>query len=199
MTRNVKCPFLSDGRCTIYVARPQSCRNYHATDVTGCQQSFEDPGNLDIDPDFAPRVLSGGVRTSRRSAMRMRDAGYDVNAYELNVALDAALSDPSARQRVRGAVAAVHRARGRRGSDGVRRSRRMTREPFASRVMRPDVRDQPSSGHAVTHGAPVGTRRECGVGLECRADLAWARAAGFQPCASCFARRRASAASSTSS
>jgi hypothetical protein len=29
----------------------------------------------------------------------MRDAGYDVNAYELNVALDAALSDPSARQR----------------------------------------------------------------------------------------------------
>src|SRR5262249_9781218 len=38
MTRNVKCPFLNAGRCTIYAARPQSCRNYHATNVAGCQQ-----------------------------------------------------------------------------------------------------------------------------------------------------------------
>src|ERR1700753_3934486 len=36
MTRNIKCPFLNDGRCTIYRARPQSCRNYHATDAAGC-------------------------------------------------------------------------------------------------------------------------------------------------------------------
>src|SRR5262245_40636042 len=28
MTRNVKCPFLMSGRCTIYAARPQTCRNY---------------------------------------------------------------------------------------------------------------------------------------------------------------------------
>ena len=37
MRRNVKCPFLAAGRCTIYEARPQTCRNYHATDVTGCR------------------------------------------------------------------------------------------------------------------------------------------------------------------
>ena len=35
MKRNVKCPFLKDGRCTIYTARPQTCRNYHATNVAG--------------------------------------------------------------------------------------------------------------------------------------------------------------------
>jgi hypothetical protein len=29
----------------------------------------------------------------------MGDSGYDVSAYELNCALDAALSDPAARQR----------------------------------------------------------------------------------------------------
>src|ERR1700683_1072491 len=26
VTRNIKCPFLNEGRCTIYAARPQSCR-----------------------------------------------------------------------------------------------------------------------------------------------------------------------------
>ena len=41
MRRNVKCPFLAEGRCSIYEARPQTCRNYHATDVTGCRASYE--------------------------------------------------------------------------------------------------------------------------------------------------------------
>jgi Fe-S-cluster containining protein len=53
VTRNVKCPFLNEGRCTIYAARPQSCRNYHATNVAGfCRQSYEEPENLDIDAEF---------------------------------------------------------------------------------------------------------------------------------------------------
>jgi Fe-S-cluster containining protein len=99
MTRNVKCPFLSDGQCTIYVARPQSCRNYHATNVAGCQQSFEDPENLDIDPDFAPGVYQAGAAHVEAFSMAMGDAGYDVNAYELNCSLAAALSDPGARER----------------------------------------------------------------------------------------------------
>src|ERR1700729_622646 len=48
VTRNIKCPFLNDGRCTVYTTRPQSCRNYHATSVAGCRQSYEEPENLDI-------------------------------------------------------------------------------------------------------------------------------------------------------
>src|SRR5208282_5868132 len=56
VTRNLKCPFLNEGRCTVYEARPQSCRNYHATNVAGCRQSYEEPENLDIDPDFASGV-----------------------------------------------------------------------------------------------------------------------------------------------
>ena len=46
ITRNLKCPFLNEGRCSIYGARPQSCRNYHATNVAGCQQSYDEPYNL---------------------------------------------------------------------------------------------------------------------------------------------------------
>jgi Fe-S-cluster containining protein len=99
VTRNLKCPFLSEGRCTIYSARPQSCRNYHATNAAGCQQSYEDPGNLDIDPDFAPGVYQAGHAHVEAFSTAMSDAGYDVNAYELNCALDAALSQPGARAR----------------------------------------------------------------------------------------------------
>lgn len=99
VTRNVKCPFLSEGRCTVYPVRPQACRNYHATDAAGCRQSFEQPENLDIDPDFAPAVYQAGVAHVEAVSNAMRDAGYDVKAYELNCALDAALSDPAARER----------------------------------------------------------------------------------------------------
>jgi Fe-S-cluster containining protein len=99
MRRNVKCPFLSQGRCTIYSARPQTCRNYHATDVAGCQQSFEDPDNLEIDPEFAPLVYqAGGAHVDAFSAA-LRDEGYDTNVYELNCAIAAALSEPGARER----------------------------------------------------------------------------------------------------
>jgi Fe-S-cluster containining protein len=99
VTRNLKCPFLNEGRCSIYAARPQSCRNYHATNVAGCRQSYEEPENLDIDPDFAPWVYQAGGAHAEAVSTAMSDAGYDVNAYELNCALDAALSDSGARER----------------------------------------------------------------------------------------------------
>jgi Fe-S-cluster containining protein len=99
MTRNVKCPFLSAGRCTIYSVRPQTCRNYHATNVAGCQQSYEDPENSDIDPDFAPGVYQAGGAHVEAFSTAMREAGYDVSAYELNCALEAALAEPGARER----------------------------------------------------------------------------------------------------
>jgi Fe-S-cluster containining protein len=99
MRRNVKCPFLSEGRCTIYAARPQTCRNYHATNVAGCQLSYEQPDYLEIDPEFAPYVYQAGGAHVDAVTRAMRDAGYDVNVYELNTAFDAAISDPAARQR----------------------------------------------------------------------------------------------------
>lgn len=99
MGRNVKCPFLAAGRCTIYQARPQTCRNYHATDVTGCRASYEQPGNTEIDPDFAPLVYqSGGAHVDAFSST-LQQHGYDITAYELSSALAVALTDPAARAR----------------------------------------------------------------------------------------------------
>jgi hypothetical protein len=83
----------------VYAARPQSCRNYHATSVAGCQQSYQEPGNLDIDPDFAPGVYQAGHAHVEAFSAQMSAAGYDCAVYELNRALDAALGDPASRQR----------------------------------------------------------------------------------------------------
>jgi Fe-S-cluster containining protein len=105
MRRNVKCAFLSEGRCSIYAARPQACRNYHATSAVGCQQSYEDPDNLDIDPEFAPLVYQAGGAHVDAFTLAMREAGYDTNVYELNCALDAALSEPGARERFQSKLA----------------------------------------------------------------------------------------------
>jgi Fe-S-cluster containining protein len=107
MQRNIKCPFLSvgpmnvpAGHCMIYAARPQTCRNYHATDVAGCRQSFEEPDNLEIDPDFAPLVYQAGGAHVDGFSKAMLETGYDVSAYELNTALAVAMVEPAAsRQR----------------------------------------------------------------------------------------------------
>lgn len=100
MQRNIKCPFLQEGRCGIYPARPQTCRNYHATDSAGCQKSYEEPGNLDIDPEFAPQVYQAGGAHVDAFSKAMHAEGYDIAAFELNAALVAALDDvPAARGR----------------------------------------------------------------------------------------------------
>lgn len=99
MRRNVKCPFLREGRCSIYPVRPQTCRNYHATSAVGCQQSYEDPDNLDIDPEFAPLVYQAGGAHVDAITAALREAGYDTNVYEMNNAIAAALSEPGARER----------------------------------------------------------------------------------------------------
>ncbi len=74
-------------------------RNYHATNAAGCQQSFEHPDDLDIDPDFAPFVYQAGGAHVEAFGTALRAAGFDVEVYELNAAFDAALSDPAARER----------------------------------------------------------------------------------------------------
>jgi Fe-S-cluster containining protein len=99
MQRNHKCAFLQSDRCSIYQARPQTCRNYHATDVAGCELSFREPDNLDIDPEFAPLVYQSGGAHVDAFASALRDKGLDTAAYELNAALSAALQNPQEARR----------------------------------------------------------------------------------------------------
>jgi Fe-S-cluster containining protein len=93
MQQNVKCPFLSDGSCSIYAARPQTCRNYHATDVAGCKQSYEQPNNEDIAPEYAPITFQTGAAQVDAFAKAMKAAGYPTDVYELNTAVLEVLND----------------------------------------------------------------------------------------------------------
>lgn len=97
MQTNVKCPFLTAGRCAIYAARPQTCRNYHATNVAGCRHTYEHPQDLEIDPDFAPMVYQIGGAHVEAFSRAMAEAGYDVAAYEMNLLLDIVLNDATLR------------------------------------------------------------------------------------------------------
>lgn len=96
---NIECAFLRDNQCSIYELRPQTCRNYHATDVTGCRQAFEQPENEDIDPDFAPLFYQIGRSHVEAFAEALTDARYDADVYEFNAALLAALNEPTTRSR----------------------------------------------------------------------------------------------------
>ena len=99
MRRNVKCPFLAQGRCSIYEARPQTCRNYHATDVAGCRASYERPDDTEIDPEFAPLVYQSGGAHVDAFCRALQERGYDTQAYELSTALAAAMADVESRAR----------------------------------------------------------------------------------------------------
>jgi len=94
MQHTLKCPFLMQDKCGIYEARPQTCRNYHATNSAGCQQSYEEPDNLDIAPEFAPLVYQSGGAHVDAFSKAIQDAGYDHAAYELNSAMTELLADP---------------------------------------------------------------------------------------------------------
>jgi Fe-S-cluster containining protein len=95
LRHNMKCPFLHLGRCSIYSVRPQTCRNYHATDAAGCERAYHEPENDDIDPEFAPLVYQSGGAHVDAFSTAMKEAGYEVAAYELNTALAAALAEPA--------------------------------------------------------------------------------------------------------
>ena len=101
MRSNLPCPFLQQGQCRIYAVRPQTCRNYHATDAAGCQQSYEQPDNDDIAPEFAPVTYQVGAAHVEAFAKVLQEAGYDALAYEINAAMLEALTNlAAARQRL---------------------------------------------------------------------------------------------------
>jgi hypothetical protein len=81
--------------------------------VAGCEQSYEQPDNLDIDPEFAPYVYQAGTSHADAFAAALREAGYDSDVYELNRAFEAAISDPSSRQHFEAKRSPFARLRGR--------------------------------------------------------------------------------------
>ena len=101
LTTNLKCCFLIEGRCSIYAARPFACRNFHATDVSGCIRLFNEPENLDVPDSFVAPVHERGAGHREGRQVAVLEAGLDVRAYDLTTAFLEALSNGSTGKRLR--------------------------------------------------------------------------------------------------
>lgn len=94
-TRNVPCPLLLAGRCSIYAARPHACRRHHSRDFAACQFTFDHPEDL-----AAPAAHDGELFRTISALMQQdiegyAEAGFDHTIYELGTALQEALDDPA--------------------------------------------------------------------------------------------------------
>lgn len=68
------CPFLEQGRCSIYVVRPLSCRGMNSLDAQDCERRLRDPearqafvakgagGRVLLDPIHAAQAVSAGLQ-----------------------------------------------------------------------------------------------------------------------------------------
>ena len=94
VTRNVKCPFLNEGRCTVYETRPPVVPQTITRRVWPGAVNLTKSPKISTSTRISPGVYQAGGAHVEAFCTAMREAGYDVNAYELNYAFDAALSEP---------------------------------------------------------------------------------------------------------
>jgi Fe-S-cluster containining protein len=54
------CPFLYDGSCSVYPARPMACRIYLSSSEAACRREFDDPGDQRSFPELFEFPLQAG-------------------------------------------------------------------------------------------------------------------------------------------
>jgi Fe-S-cluster containining protein len=97
----IPCALLEEGSCSVYEARPASCRKYYSVAVETCRSAFNDPSaplTGDIEHE---QVRLAGNAVALGYAKGLEDAGYDAAQYELHYALHRALTRPKAEARYR--------------------------------------------------------------------------------------------------
>jgi len=97
----IPCALLEDGVCSVYEARPATCRKYHSVSVETCRNAFNDaaaPLTGEIEDE---QVRLAGNAVALGYAKGLEDAGYDTALYELHYALHRALTNPKAETRYR--------------------------------------------------------------------------------------------------
>jgi Fe-S-cluster containining protein len=98
---NIPCAFLEEGVCTVYEARPATCRKYYSVSVATCRNSFNDPAAPLTGEIEHEQVRLAGNAVALGYAKGLEDAGYDATLYELHHAVHNALTNPKAERRYR--------------------------------------------------------------------------------------------------
>lgn len=87
------CPFVHDDACVIYAVRPLACRGHASYDEEACLAALAG-GNSDVPISSPHLMIRSFVQNALQSALR--DAGLPWGAYELNEAVQIALTDTNA-------------------------------------------------------------------------------------------------------
>lgn len=85
------CVLLREGACSIYPARPESCRSHHSHDAAACRTNMEN-GNEDLDV-FIPAVRGRMFAVMLAIDQAVEECGFDDRAYDLGSALHEALTN----------------------------------------------------------------------------------------------------------
>ncbi len=89
--RGVPCPFLVEGNCSIYPARPLECRGYNSMNVDACIAAREHYLDWDVPmylPEFAAyKQIQAGILQA------LETAGLSASIVELSAAVEAVLSN----------------------------------------------------------------------------------------------------------
>jgi hypothetical protein len=56
----IACPFLEDGACAVYVARPMACRIYLSSSLSACRKDHDGPGDEKHFPELFEFPLRAG-------------------------------------------------------------------------------------------------------------------------------------------
>jgi Fe-S-cluster containining protein len=116
---NVRCALLTDdGQCSAYGLRPSACRRHHAVDVNACKVTFDDPHSPLQNLIVADRqATSDGLFAA--AGVTLRKWGMDFARYEMNSALEAALTSNAGLKRWRDGKATFPAVKDRDHSGGL--------------------------------------------------------------------------------
>ena len=98
-TRNVQCPMLIEGRCSVYAARPHSCRRHHSQDFATCQYTYDHPTDLESPAAHDRELYRALTEAMQQNIDVYFEFGFDTTIYELGTALQEALNEPASWQR----------------------------------------------------------------------------------------------------
>jgi len=87
----IPCALLREGSCTIYEARPESCRSHHSRNLEGCRSNLE--SGIDVVDVLIPEIRGRMFAVMLAIDQAVAEAGFDGQAYDFGSALHEALTD----------------------------------------------------------------------------------------------------------
>jgi Fe-S-cluster containining protein len=75
LTFRFPCPFLLEGACSVYEARPMACRIYLSSSASACRREHEDPGDEHHFPDLYEFPLRAGRMFNQGFVAYLKQSG----------------------------------------------------------------------------------------------------------------------------